>query len=382
MDSHELFQLIHQGQPLDEASREILALHLVQQTIDSLPNQDSQSNEYTWNNEDVIIHNQQQGTSSEAELLNHITLKKRKIISFMGETIQESMEEIQQLQIDLHAANLTVQKQNSELVSAHTRLNLVEKQLTATETKLKETENAFNTQIKTHNEASTTIREFLLGENGSLRNSNKICADHVKHVDTKLAQTSMKKIEYLDTINILVNHLTHNQPIPTNVLHYCRREVELHISNQILTSKTTATPNQNTVAAYTFCFDSGLYDTHPLQSFDHFAFAYKGPALGVEFIRTLGESRIRNVKLSTDSSTQTNYIAIRMFNTRVCSIQDVFDVTKQLINPATHNLSLVQPLTGDIVIFNPNGLISNPIVSAIRNGSTTSWDKTKRIWKL
>ena len=66
----------------------------------------------------------------------------------------------------------------------------------------------------------------------------------------------------------------------------------------------------------------------------------------------------------------------------LCSIQDVFDVTKQLLNQATHSMVLVPPLTGHIVIFKPSGLISNPIVAAIRNGSTTSWDKTKQIWKL
>ena len=333
VDSKEQFKLLHHGQPFDEDLKNLLLSHLIKQTNNASRGQEEQfHNSGRCTNDKIEPKNgQKKPIECMGDDIDQHSFKKRRIIPLIDCIIQESMEEQRRMEFELRVSTTIVQKRTRELSLVYAKLCSAEEKITLITSQLKEVEE------KT---------ELISRENENLIRSNNIYAENAIVAREQIS-------EQLDAINVLMNLATRTPP---NV--------------------------QNVVPLFTVCVDAGVRDPQQLQSFDHFAFAYRGPALNLLFLKPLKDPNISGVKSAIDIRTQTNYIAIRMSSHRCCTPQAVAGIMQKIINLNINSMILVQPLDGNVVIFKPDSPILNPIVAAIRSGKATSWDRTKQIWKL
>jgi len=358
--------------------------------------------------------------------------------------LQTSKIRNQELHTKLQTSMTTVHQQSEELMSVNARLHLTEEKLTTATTQLLQADVRFNMNEERYNKfildltylhrkseqnklftetdslTETVKTESLMKENNSLKHENTVYKDKIRQLNEKLDSTNTKLIEietlkhtnaeqaqqimeltekldvvntklseaqeeiseHINTIDIMYNvaWITEKNHIKQLVFHN-RQQIETPIQTPEPISAPAIQPVQ---PLFLTCYDTGMRKPHPNQVFDHFAFAYRGPPIAFDSLKKLYDPTIRGIRCSTDPSTQTNFIAVRLSLNQKSSAREIAFFVEEMISAEVHNLITVQPLEGHIVIFRPDFPILNPIVAAIRSGvgSVSSWDKTKNKWEL
>jgi hypothetical protein len=138
--------------------------------------------------------------------------------------------------------------------------------------------------------------------------------------------------------------------------------------------------------AYSVCLDNGMKVPQSGKKYNHFAFAYTGNLMHFKYynLHHVRHTKIKGVKSVTDQETNINYIAVRLLKSFAVKPNKLGDIIGLFFNLWKNPLLIIPPLEHQVVVFDPDYPILNPIVAAIRAGAgkCSAWDRSTDKWNL